>query len=415
MPKQDTLVRSLDERFRTVNKEITEILERAVSAKRELTTEERLKVDGLSEERAQIKEQADEVTRHHQLLEETRKVLDELGALPGVTPGRSIAEDFAAKLRDVAAGKLQDVELRSRVTGPGVRSRNLGVRLRALGEGTAGAGAELVPEDFAGILIRKLSESLGIFKVGITPITTTRDKWTAPRVITDPAAVWVEENNTIGGSQPTFDSKSIDLHKAGLLIQVAHELLADDGTDLLVYLAEATAQALQKAVGTALVSGDGAGKPFGIVGRVTAGVTGGAATATADNLLALKYSVAEQFANAPSAAWLVNRSFAGTLRAMKDGSGRYLFNPAVAVTQPDVFDGNPIYTDGNIPTPAASAKSVLFGDFSGYYQVTGAVIGWARSDEFAFDKDQATFRGLVRVGGDLVIPDSVKAFAGAAG
>lgn len=407
MPEQDTLVRSLDQRFRTVNTELTEILERAVNASRDLTPEERLKVDGLSAERAQIKEQADEVNRHHQLLEETRKVLDELGALPSENlRGKTIAEEFATNLRAVAAGQRQEVELRSRITGPGVRTR------AALGGQVVGGGTELVPEDFAAVLIRKLSESLGIFKVGITQITTSRDKWTAPRVVTDPAAVWVEENTTIGGTPPTFDTKSIDLHKAGLLIQVAHELLTDDATDLLVYLAEATAQALQRAVGGALVTGNGTGKPFGIVGRTTIGVTGAGSAATAEELLALKYSVAEQFANAPGAAWLVNRTYMGQLRALKDASGRFLFNPAVTVTQPDVFDGNPIYTDSNIAAPAASAKSVLFGDFSGYYQVTGATIGWARSDEFAFDKDQATFRGLVRVGGDLVIPDSVKAFAG---
>ncbi|WP_066586291.1 phage major capsid protein [Cellulomonas timonensis] len=408
MPEQDTLVRSLDERFRTVNTEITEILERAVNGKRELSAEERLKVDGLSTERAQIKDQADEVTRHHQLLEETRKVLDELGALPSENMrGLSLAQEFAANLRAVAAGKSTETELRARITAPGSR-------VRALGVDVTGGGRELVPVDFAAILIRKLTESLGIFKAGVTTITTSRDKWTAPRVITDPTAVWVEENTTIGGTAPTFDTKSIELHKAGILLQVANELLNDDATDLLTYLAEAIANALQRAVGSAMVSGNGTGKPFGIVGRVTTGVTGAGNAATAEELLALKYSVAEHFANAPDAAWLVNRTYLGQLRALKDASGRFLYNPAVTVTQPDVFDGNPLYSDSNVAAPAAGAKSVLFGDFSGYYQLTGNAISFARSDEFAFDKDQATFRGLVRVGGDLVIPDSVKAFQGKA-
>lgn len=404
----DTLVRSLDERFRKINDQVTEILQRSVTEKRDLTTEERASVDRLSNERAEVKEQAQEIARHEQLLAETRSILDELGALPSQhVRGLSIAQEFAANLRAVAAGNGQEAELRSRITGPGARTR-------ALGLVTPAAGGYLAPEDFAAVLIRKLTESLGIFKTGITTISTGRDKWTAPRVLTDPSAVWVEENTTIGGTQPTFETKSIEVHKAGLLMQVANELLTDDATDLLVYLAEATANALQRAVGAGLVGGNGTGKPFGIVGRTTAGVTGLANAATADDLINLKYSVAEHFANAPGASYLVNRAYMGTLRTLKDGSGRYLFNPAQTVSQPDVFDGNPIYTDSNVPAPAAGAKSVLFGDFSGYYMVLGNTISWARSDEFAFDKDQATFRGLVRVGGDLVIPDSVKAFAGKA-
>lgn len=407
MTSTSTVLDDLQARFKPLNEEITGILENAVKEKRELSPEERLKVDGLSADRATIQEQARAFKLQIEQLEATRQALEELGMTPGKRANKSALNDMAEALRLVASGESRHYDMESRV---GRHER------RVLGIATPAAVGDLLTPDFASILVRKLQDSSGIFKTGLTSVTTRKEKYSVPRVTANPVAVRLKAGAAIGGSDPASDRLSIDTHKYALLVQVEQEVIDFDDTDLLSYLAEASAEAISQLYGSDLTAGSGTDQPWGVATRATVGVTGAAANflPTADELLALKYSVAEPYANKPTAAWLTRRAILGTIRSMKDTAGRYLFNPAQTVLTPDVFDGNAIFTDPNIAATAASAKTVLFGDFSGYWQINGSDIRWDRSDEYGFDKDLVTFRGILRGGGDLVRADAVKAWKAAA-
>ena len=119
----------------------------------------------------------------------------------------------------------------------------------------------------------------------------------------------------------------------------------------------------------------------------------------ANNLIDLMFSATAPYRNSASAGWLVKDATLGAIRKLKDGAGRYLFEPAAIVGQPDSFLGKPIQTDPNVAAVALGAKSVAFGDFSAYFVRMAGGVRFERSDDFKFDTDQVAFRPVIRADG----------------
>ncbi len=82
--------------------------------------------------------------------------------------------------------------------------------------------------------------------------------------------------------------------------------------------------------------------------------------------------------------------------------------------QPDTLLGRPVIVDPNMPSMEAGAKSILFGDFSGYYIRDVGSIRIERSNDFKFDTDVVTFRTIMRTDGDLIDANCVKAYQNSA-
>ena len=136
-----------------------------------------------------------------------------------------------------------------------------------------------------------------------------------------------------------------------------------------------------------------------------------------DNLLDLQYSVIAPYRNAPAAKWLMNDTTAGKIRKIREGSGtgQYLWQPAVIAGQPDLLLSKPVLTDPNVAATALNAKSVLFGDLSAYAVRIVNGIRFERSDDYAFNTDQVTFRAVIRGDGLLIDQTgAVKHLVGAA-
>jgi HK97 family phage major capsid protein len=204
---------------------------------------------------------------------------------------------------------------------------------------------------------------------------------------------------------------------------VSRELLTDAGVDLEGYLSMQAGRALGNAFGAHMVTGTGTGQPTGIVTSATVGVPGPVGTATtfgnqatvgqgADLLIALFYSVIAPYRNSASAAWLVKDSTMGTLRQIKSTTGEYLVQGGIAGATAESIMGKPVYTDPNVASPAANAKSVVFGDFSQYFVRFAGGVRFERSDDYAFNTDLVTFRALLRADATLVdLTGAVKVFA----
>lgn len=77
-----------------------------------------------------------------------------------------------------------------------------------------------------------------------------------------------------------------------------------------------------------------------------------------------------------------------------------------------VMVNSPAYIDPFTPAMAASAKSVIFGDWSRYFVRMVNGIRFERSEDFAFANDLVTFRALIRTDGVLIDnTGAIKAFA----
>lgn len=285
------------------------------------------------------------------------------------------------------------------------------VDFRALVKGTPAAGGNTVQTSFYNRLMAHLIEVSGVMSAGPTVLNTSSgEDLQVPKTTAHSTAAIVTEGSAIGPSDPTFGQATLKAYKYGILIQVSRELVDDTAVDLEGYLAMQTGRALGNAFGAHAITGTGTGQPTGIVTSAATGVTGstvaqGAAVIgapTGDNLIDLFHSVIAPYRNSSSAAWLMRDSTIAAVRKIKDSTGQYLWQPALTDGSPGTLLGKPVYTDPNVAAVGTAAKSIIFGDFSAYFVRMAGGIRFERSDEYAFNTDQVTYRALLRSDGITV-------------
>ena len=124
----------------------------------------------------------------------------------------------------------------------------------------------------------------------------------------------------------------------------------------------------------AFLTGSGSGQPLGVFTASADGIntdrdisTGNTATAmTWDGIIRARQNIKAQYRK--KAAWVFHRDGITQLMLVKDGLGRYLWNPSVSVDKPDTILANPCYESEYVPNTFTASKYVgLFGDFSYYY------------------------------------------------
>jgi len=269
--------------------------------------------------------------------------------------------------------------------------------LNALQIGTDSEGGYLVPDEFERTLVEALEEqSSGDRKI--------------PVVASKGTASWVDEEGNIPESDDAFSQVSIGAYKLGTLVKVSEELLNDSVFDLEAYISREFARRIGNKEEEAFFTGDGTGKPLGVLaatGGAEIGVTAASATAfTADEVFDLFYSLKAPYRK--NAVFLMNDSSVKALRKLKDGNGQYLWQPSLTAGTPDMLLGRPVYTSAYMPAMAASAKSVLFGDLSYYWVADRQGRSFRRLGELYATTGQVGFLATQRVDGKLILPEAVK-------
>lgn len=342
-----------------------------------------------------------------------RAVSESLRSLGTNTSGSPASEsNLSDQFRQLARGEIRSIDMDAAAFGKALD-------VRALTKGTATAGGNTVPTSFYDRLVEHLVESSGVLQLGPTVINTTGgEQLDIPVTTSYGAAALVAENGTIAGTDPAFGKRSLGAYKYGQLVLASRELVDDSAFDLASFIAKVAGRNVGLALGAHLATGTGTAQPTGIVTSATTGKTGGTGVVgvpTADDLIDLMFSVIAPYRNSQSAGWLVKDSTLGAIRKIKDGSGRYLFEPAATFGAPDTLLGKPIQSDPNIAATGLNAKSVVFGDFSAYFIRYAGGVRFDRSDEFKFDTDQVAFRALIRA--DAITADqtgALKVFVGGA-
>ena len=141
------------------------------------------------------------------------------------------------------------------------------------------------------------------------------------------------------------------------MIKVSEELLNDSVFDLESYISREFARRIGAKEEEAFFTGDGSGKPLGILaasGGAETGITAASATAiTADELIDLFYSLKSPYRR--NAVWVLNDSTIKAVRKLKDGSGQYLWQPSLTAGTPDTILGRPVRTSAICP-PSPPAR-----------------------------------------------------------
>ena len=184
---------------------------------------------------------------------------------------------------------------------------------------------------------------------------------------------WKGEGYVTGGTaptvqnQPTFEQNRIPVHAwAPDAVELTNELITDSRADVEGILAELIAETLAMDEDAAFISGNGVGRPMGLLSTatgftITAVNSGAAAALTYDGLIDLFSNLPAQYRR--NARWLMNSLTYGAVLKLKDGNGMPLFTPGQIV---DLLWGKPIVFQELMPDIAANNMAIIFGDFRYY-------------------------------------------------
>ena len=196
--------------------------------------------------------------------------------------------------------------------------------VNALQIGTDSEGGYLVPDEYERTLVEALEEE-NIFRQLAKVIQTSSGDRKIPVVASKGTASWIDEEGAYTESDDSFGQVSIGAYKLGTMIKVSEELLNDSVFDLESYIAREFARRIGTKEEEAFFTGDGTGKPLGILaasGGAETGVTAASATAvTADELMDLFYSLKSPYRK--NAVWILNDSTIKAIRKLKDNNGQY--------------------------------------------------------------------------------------------
>jgi HK97 family phage major capsid protein len=222
-------------------------------------------------------------------------------------------------------------------------------------------------------------------------------------------ASWVDEAGTIPETDNTFGQITLSAYKLATAIKISNELLQDSAFDLESFVSTEFARRLGEAEETAFFTGDGTGKPTGLLNATGGAETVEAAGQTAitlDDIMDLYHALRAPYR--ANAVFITNDLTVKAIRKLKDSSGQYLWQPSTQVGTPNTILGRPYYTSVNMPEIAASAKTVLFGDFSYYWIADRLGITLMRDPYTSAITDQVMFIARKRVDAKLVLPEAIK-------
>lgn len=281
--------------------------------------------------------------------------------------------------------------------------------LNALQEGTDSEGGYLVPDEFERTLVEALEEE-NVFRTLAHVIRTSSGDRKIPVVASKGSASWVDEEGAYQESDDAFSQVSIGAYKLGTMIKVSEELLADSVFDLEAYISKEFARRIGAREEESFFNGDGKGKPLGILaatGGAEVGVTAASATAiTADEVIDLFYSLKAPYRK--NAVWVLNDATVKQIRKLKDTTGQYLWQPSLVAGTPDTILGRPVKTSAFMPTAAAGAKTIAFGDFKYYWIADRQGRTFKKLSELYAANGQVGFMGTQRVDGKLILPEAIK-------
>lgn len=233
----------------------------------------------------------------------------------------------------------------------------------------------------------------------------------------------IAENTTATDLDPSFGTVGLPVYKfSSKVATVPFELLQDSSVDIEAFIQDRLITRLGRITNAMFTTGTGSSQPNGIATAATIGVTAANSTSqvtavTYDSLIATQHSLDPAYRR--NAGWMFADTTMRSIRQLKDGQSRPIFVPGyetgVPGGVPDSLLGAPVYINQDVAAMAAGAKSILYGDFSGYYIRDIMAVEMFRFTDSAFTKKgQVGFLAWMRSGGNLVDVGKVRCFKNAA-
>ena len=304
-------------------------------------------------------------------------------------------------------------------------------RLKATGasEGVPADGGFLVQTDFATSLLEKVFNTSDIVsRVFRMPISANANAIKIPAVADSSRAdgsrsggiqaYWAAEAGTKTASQSTFEQVGLELKKLVGLTYATDELL-QDAPALEAWIGRAFAAEFDFKIADAIINGDGAGKPLGILNAgclvtVTAETGQGATTLVAENIIKMW---ARRFGpNTSKYVWLINQDIEPQLYTMglAVGSGGIpVYMPAGGLSGApySTLFGKPVIPCEQAAT-LGTAGDIILADLSQYVMIDKGSIQSASSIHVKFTTDETAFRFTYRCDGQPLWKSALTPYKG---
>lgn len=342
---------------------------------------------------------------------------DSAGARLKSAPARALVERLAAERRAFAKAlrfgeaSLDPNEL-ALVSAPAPSNRH---RVGNVALGTGSAGGFLVPTiTMNELLIRQKYYSAVRSVARVIPTTGGGPLiWPTTDDVANLATL-LSEATISPTSDFTFGSVTLNAYKTTSgIIPVSLEILQDSAIDIEDMVINLFADRFGRGLNTLYTTGTGTAQPQGALTGASLGVTlptGNTTTLTFAGLVALFNSVDVTYRMRPSCVFMMNDNTLQFLRGMVDTAGRPLWVPEALPPEPGmtsagVLLGKRIIMNPDLPVMAASAKPVLFGDFSTYgVREVQQVLVLRLTDSAYTSKGQVGFLAFARSDGRILAP-----------
>jgi len=317
------------------------------------------------------------------------------------------ASPESAALRAMLAGGLSNLSADQR----SAMMARVNHDIRAAMSTTTGAeGGYTVATEFNRTLIQAMKAAFAVRSVASNIQTSTGAQMLFPTAdSTSEEGEIVGQNSGASTGETGFGQASMDVYKySSKSIALPFELIQDSMFNIEAYIQTLLQLRLGRIQNRHHTVGTGAGQPRGIVTAASAGkigATGQTATVTYEDLVDLEHSVDPYYR--ATAKWMMHDDTLRILRKLKDGNGRPIFVPGYEQGNPggapDRLMGREIIINQNMPTMAANAKSILFGDFSKYLirDVMDLTL-FRMTDSKYTEKGQVGFLAFQRSGANMV-------------
>ncbi len=270
--------------------------------------------------------------------------------------------------------------------------------------GIAGlSGGLIIPKTLASEIEVALKAYGGMFEAATILNTSHGGDLILPTVNdTSAKATIVSEYDQSTKRAPSFGSVVLKAYTYRTpIIPVSQELIQDSAFDLDALLSRLLADSFSRGVNEDLTTGNGTGKPTGIVTAATACTTqAAAASIKLDDIIDLIKSVNSAYAR--NGKFMFNRNTLWELAKIKDQTGRYIWQDSTREGTPATLFGKQYVLNDDMADIGAGNASVLFGDLTKYNIRLVQSFRVIRLNELLAEYLSIGLFGFARVDGNLL-------------
>lgn len=327
------------------------------------------------------------IEKRNKLLDDMQKIVEAANTETRAFTNDELAsyENMKAEVENLdktisAAEELRSIERKGAVTEPGAVEKNdTELKEKAfenylrgrISKETRDADANLTFGDNGAVVPTSIVNKIIDKVVEISPLFSMATRYNVKGNLTIPyydgetsdiTVAYADEFTELTSTSGSFKSITLTGFLAGVLTKVSKSLLNNSNFDLLGFVIRKMAENIAVWIEGELIKGTSQ-KIDGLSTLSAAATAEYTTKVSADELIDLQEAIPDAYQ--ANAVWIMNKATRKSIRKLKDGQGNYLLERDYTSKWNYTLLGKPVMISKNMPTMAAGAKAVYYGDMSG--------------------------------------------------